>query len=218
MLRWRFRLLQRHRYDRLVLEEVAGKPFLVLPQVFNPALFIASQLLARALNPRLVPPGSTVLDMGAGSGIGAVFAAQWAARVVAVDINPEAMRCARINALLNRVDDRVEAVQGDLFAPVQDEQFDVVLFNPPFYRGAPRDALDQAWRSLDAVERFAAGLRSHLKPGGYALVVLSSEGEAESYLQAFRANRLGVETAIRRDVINESLTVYKLSDADIEIC
>ncbi len=214
ILQWRFRLFQRHRYNRLVLEEVAGKPILVLPQVFNPALFAASQLLAQALNPRLIPPGSTVLDMGTGSGIGAVFAAQWAARVVAVDINPEAVRCARINALLNRVDDRVEAVQGDLFAPAHNERFDVVLFNPPFYRGAPHDALDQAWRSVDAVERFAAGLRRHLNPGGCALVVLSSDGEARSFLQAFRANRLEVEAVSRQDVINESLTVYKLSDAE----
>jgi len=214
VLQWRFRLFQRQRYNRLILEEVAGKPILVLPQVFNPALFTASQLLARALNPRLVPPGSTVLDMGAGSGIGAVFAAQWAARVVAVDVNPEAVRCARINVLLNRVDDRVEVIPGDLFEPVGDEQFDVVLFNPPFYRGAPRDALDQAWRSVDAVERFAAGLRRHLNPGGYALVVLSSDGEAESFLQAFGANRLDVEAVFQRDVINELLTVYKLSDAE----
>ena len=211
LLQWRFRLFQRHRYDRLALEEVAGKPILVLPQVFNPGLFDTSQLLVRTLNARLIPPGSTVLDMGTGSGIGAVFAAQWARRVVAVDINPAAARCARINALLNQVDDRVEAHQGDLFAPVQGQQFDVVLFNPPFYRGTPRSALDHAWRSTDTVERFAAGLRSHLTPNGHALVVLSTDGETDAFLRAFRANHFDIEVVARRDLINETVTIYRLS-------
>ena len=211
LLQWRFRFFQRHRYDRMVLEEVAGKPILVLPQVFNPGLFDTSQLLVRTLNARLIPPGSTVLDMGTGSGIGAVFAAQWARRVVAVDINPAAARCARINALLNQVDDRVEAHQGDLFAPVQGQQFDVVLFNPPFYRGTPRSALDHAWRSTDTVERFAAGLRSHLTPNGHALVVLSTDGETDAFLRAFRANHFDIEVVARRDLINETVTICRLS-------
>jgi len=211
LLQWRFRFFQRHRYDRMVLEEVAGKPILVLPQVFNPGLFDTSQLLVRTLNARLIPPGSTVLDMGTGSGIGAVFAAQWARRVVAVDINPAAARCARINALLNQVDDRVEAHQGDLFAPVQGRQFDVVLFNPPFYRGTPRGALDHAWRSTDTVERFAAGLRSHLTPNGHALVVLSTDGETDAFLRAFRANHFDIEVVARRDLINETVTICRLS-------
>ena len=58
----------------------------------------------------LIPPGSIVLDMGTGSGVGAVFAARNAARVVAVDVNPEAVRCARINVLLHHIEDRVDAV------------------------------------------------------------------------------------------------------------
>jgi len=214
LLRWRFRFFQRHRYDQLVLEEIAGRPILVLPHVFNPGLFDSSQLLVRTLDSRLIPPGSSVLDMGSGSGVVAVFAAQWARRVVAVDINPAAVRCARINTLLNRVDDRVEARQGDLFAPVTGERFDVVLFNPPFYRGTPRDALDHAWRSPDVAERFAAGLRGHLTPDGYALVALSTDGEAEAFLSAFRANRFEIEVVLRRDLINESLTLYHLSASD----
>lgn len=210
LLRVRFRLFQRHRYDRLVLEWIAGKPMLVLPEVLNPGLFAPSQFLVEKLSPALVPPGSIVLDMGTGSGVGAVCAAQWARRVVAVDINPAAVRCARINALLNRVEEKVDVRQGDLFAPIQDERFDVVLFNPPFHRGAPRSALDHAWRSLDVAERFAAGLRAHLAPGGCALVVLSSDGETDSFLEAFRASQLKVDLIDRRDRVNEIVTLYRL--------
>jgi len=183
----------------------------VLPQVFNPGLFDTSQLLARSLNSCLIPPGSTVLDMGTGSGIGAVFATQWAKHVVAIDVNPAAVRCARINALLNHVEDRVDVLEGDLFALVQGRQFDVVLFNPPFYRGAPRDALDRAWRSTDVVERFAAELRGHLTPTGCALVVLSTQGETPAFLNAFRANGLAVEIIAERNVVNEVVTIYRLT-------
>src|SRR5205823_1604642 len=111
----------------------------------------------------LAPGGpGRALDMGTGSGIGAVFAARAGYRVVGVDLNPEAVRCARINALMNRLEDRLEAREGDLFAPVAGERFDLILFNPPFFRGEPRDALDMAWRSVDVLERFAEGLPSAL--------------------------------------------------------
>jgi release factor glutamine methyltransferase len=211
LLRLRYRLTQRHRYGQLVLEHVNGRPLLVLPQVFNPALFHSGAWLAELLDARLVPPGATVLDMGAGSGVGALAAARLARRVVAVDINPHAVRCARINALLHELDERIEVRQGDLFAPVAGERFDVVLFNPPFFHGAPRDALDHAWRSLDVVERFAAQLPQYLTPTGCGLVVLSSDGDTPAFLDAFRASHLQAAVVARRNLINETLTVYRLS-------
>jgi len=210
VLLWRFRLFQRHRHDRLVVESIAGCSIIVLPQVFNPTLFQSSEFFFRSFNPGLIPRGSVVLDMGTGSGLGAIVAARWADRVTAIDINLEAVRCARINALLNHVDDRVEVIEGDLFAPIGDRRFDVVLFNPPFFRGAPHSALDRAWRSNDVVERFAAGLRTHLTPRGHALVILSTDGDTENFLNAFRANGFTVEIVAQRDVIVEVLTIYRI--------
>ncbi len=154
--------------------------------------------------------GFSILDMGTGSGVGAVFAARRADRVVAVDINPHAVRCARINALLNGVEGTVEVREGNLFAPVAGERFDLILFNPPYFRGAPRDPLDHAWRSLDVVERFATELRHHLTPAGYALVVLSTDGDTPAFLSAFERNHLDITVAARTELINETLTVYQL--------
>ena len=142
----RFWLLERHRHRALVLERVRGIPILVLDDVFNPALFGSSELLLRALPP-LVRPGMRVLDVGTGSGLLAVGAARLGAQVVAVDLLPAAVRCASINALLNGVDDRVEVHQSDLFASAVGEQFDLVLFNPPYFHGRPRAAWETAWRS-----------------------------------------------------------------------
>jgi release factor glutamine methyltransferase len=127
---------------------------------------------------------------------------------VAVDINPSAIRCTRINALLNAVS--VDAREGDLFGPVEGERFDVVLFNPPYYRGVPRDALDHAWRSPDVIERFSTALAAHLTPQGHALVVLSSDGEHNRFLMALDEAGLKHTVVAQRDLINETLSVHKV--------
>ncbi|MBX5445304.1 MAG: methyltransferase [Sphaerobacter sp.] len=182
----------------------------VLPGVFNPVLFRTGAYLAEVAE-SLVPLGGSVLDLGTGSGVGAIVAARRAARVVAVDINPAAVHCARINAASNGVGDRVEVRQGDLFTPVAGERFDLVLFNPPFYRGTPRDDADRAWRSEDVPERFAAELAAHLAPGGSALVVLSSDGDAPGFLRAASSAGLAIEVIAERDLINEVLRIYRIT-------
>ncbi len=219
----RHRLLG-YRYRRLVVERVEGVPFIVLPDVFNPVLFRTGAFLAQTLQhtARSSPEGrqralcgwaereenATVLDMGTGSGVAAVFAARAGASVVAVDVNPEAARCARLNAILNHCEDRIEVREGDLFAPVGGQEFDLVLFNPPFFRGPPRDTLDRAWRSEDILERFAAGLGGHLKPEGQALIVLSTDGEWQAALEALRVNSFAATSIARRNFGNEIVTVY----------
>ena len=203
----RYRRLSR-RYGRLVLERIDGVPLVVMPQVFNPVLLRSGALMARALGRLPLRAGLSVLDLGTGSGVGAVFAARCGAAVVAVDINPEAVRCARINALLNRVDERVEVRTGDLFEPVAGLRVDLVLFNPPYYRGVPRDNLDRAWRGEDVFERFAAGLGRVLAPDGYALLTLSTDGDCDELLAELEAAGFSREIVERTDLINEVVTVY----------
>lgn len=213
-LKLRYRLLTR-RYGRLVFEVIDGVPLVVLPEVFNPVLLRSGALMARAVDRLALENASSlsVLDLGTGSGVGAVFAARRGLSVVAVDINAEAVRCARINALLNHLEERIEARLGDLFEPVRGRKFDLVLFNPPFYRGTPRDNLDHAWRSQDVFERFAAGLGKALAPGGYALLTLSTDGDGEELLALLRAARFRTEVVEQNDLINEVVTIYAIRAA-----
>lgn len=208
LLAARYRLFQTHRHNRLILEEVAGRPILVLPQVFNPKLFRSGEFLAQSLGPHTIPPGSTVLDMGTGSGVGAVFAARWAGRVIAVDINPEAVRCARINALIHHLEHQIDVRQGDLFDPVSGESFDVVLFNPPYYRGQPRDPLDRAFRADDVIERFTAGLDAILKPGGRALLVLSSDADPPTIVERMRQHKFRAAVLYEKELLHETVLIY----------
>ena len=204
-----YRLTGKDRYDDFRVERVHGAPFMVMPSVFNPKVPRTGEFLAAQLDSRLVGPQAEVLDMGTGSGVCAVIAARYARRVVAVDINPEAVRCAGINAMLNHVEHKIDIRHGDLFAPVK-ERFDVVLFNPPFLLGTPRDDRDRAWRSNDVAERFAAGLDAHLKPDGFALVLLSTFGDASVFLEEFRKRGYAISLLARRRFVNEALAVFKL--------
>ena len=133
-----FLFLRRRRHRRLVLEELGGVSLVVLPDVFHPGLFFSSKLLAEVVG-REPLEGKQVLEVGTGSGFLALLAARRAQRTIGTDINPEAVRALRINALLNRLEDKVEARQGDLFASVTGEQFDVIIFNPPYFVGEAKD-------------------------------------------------------------------------------
>jgi hypothetical protein len=87
---WRYRLLQRHRHEDVVLEHVDGLPLLIMPGVLNPNLMRTGAFFAAQLGPDLIGAHAEVLDMGTGSGVCAVVAARYARHVVAVDINPSA--------------------------------------------------------------------------------------------------------------------------------
>ena len=205
-----YRLTGKHRYDDFRLEHVLGVPLLVTPSVFNPKLPRTGAFLAAHIDAQLIAGDAEVLDMGTGSGVCALFAARHAQRVVAVDVNAAAVRCARINTLLNHLEQKIEVRHGDLFAPVAGERFDLILFNPPFLRGTPRDDRDRAWRSDDIAERFAAGVRAHLKPHGSALVVLSSFGGAEPFLEEFRRQSCAISVLAARTFPTERLAIFRL--------
>jgi release factor glutamine methyltransferase len=205
-----YRLIGKDRYDDFRLERVHGVPILVTPSVFNPKVPRTGAFLAAQLDGGLLRGRAEVLDLGTGSGVCAIFAARHAQRVVAVDINPAAVRCAGINARLNHLEHRIEVRHGDLFAPVAGERFDLIAFNPPFLRGTPLSDRDRAWRAPDVAERFAAELGNHLKPGGCALLVLSTFGDARAFLEQLRQRGFAISVLAKRRFVNERLAVFRL--------
>ena len=208
LLRRVYALTGRARYDDFRFERVLGMPIVVLPTVANPKVLRTGAFLASRIHARLIGADAEVLDMGTGSGICALVASRTARRVVAVDINPAAVRCARVNALLNGLETRIDVRQGDLFGPVAGERFDVVLFNPPFLLGTPLDDRDAAWRSSDVAERFAAGLAAHLKPDGVAFLLLSTFGPACARFETeLRERGFHLEVVARKRFINETVTL-----------
>ncbi|MFC3982442.1 DUF7059 domain-containing protein [Streptosporangium jomthongense] len=88
----------------------------------------ASANLAQLVSRR---PAGRVLDLGTGCGVQVLHLAGRAEEVVATDVNPRALRMARLSWALSGIEG-VEARQGSLFEPVEGERFDLVVSNPPF--------------------------------------------------------------------------------------
>lgn len=208
------RAYYRRRMRRPYLEQLDEVSLLMMPEVFNGVVFRTGVDLARYVAALPQPTAQrSALDMGTGSGIGAVAAARRGYRVTAVDINPQAVRLAQINAVINRCEQHIDVREGDLFSPVAGQQFDLVLFNPPYFRGVPRNDLDRAWRATDVLERFAAGLPDALAPAGTALIVFADDGDTEGLLCALRCNGLATETVACRDHGAWNVRIYRAEAA-----
>jgi 16S rRNA (guanine1207-N2)-methyltransferase len=82
-----------------------------------------------------VEPNSDVLDIGCGYGIIGLVAARAGARVTMVDDDLLAVRCAKASIQVNDLDSGCRALASDLTAEVRDQQFDLVVSNPPFHQG-----------------------------------------------------------------------------------
>lgn len=136
-----------------------------VPADFVPGLTGAGTSLAR-LTPR--ERVGDALDLGTGSGFHALLAARCADRVVATDINPRALAFAELNAELNGITN-VELRSGDLFAPVADERFDLIVANPPFVVGPDRRYIFRDG-GPGFVERVVRGATAALRDGGVAVV------------------------------------------------
>jgi methylase of polypeptide subunit release factors len=200
------RITGAHRQERVRLEQVHDTSLIVLPSVFNPRLLRTGAYFASVIAQRRLGAAGAVLDLGTGTGVCAVFAARHARRVVAVDINHAAVKCAALNAALNH--QYVDCRQGDLFTPVGAQRFDAIFFNPPFVVGAPLDARDCAWRSTDVAARFAAGLEAHLAPGGHAYLLLSTFGDACAlFIEELAARHYDMAVLATKRYINERVTI-----------
>lgn len=207
----------RRRVNRVVVERVAGRDFVVLPDVFNPVLFRTGKYLAEYLRelPQagFAPDGTRLraLDVGTGCGIHAIFAENLGYRVDAIDINESAISCARMNLVLNDCEAGVDIHMGDLFDPVIGRRFDLVICSLPKFRGKPTTAFEIGWRSTDVIERFAATLPEVLKRDGFALVLLTTHGDDEGMLTALLDAGLAVSVADRRHYGVEIMTIYRVS-------
>lgn len=136
-----------------------------------------SHLLGEAIRSE-ARAGELVLDMGTGSGVNAVLAARNGARVVAVDINPEALEAARVNADRNGVGKLVDVRHSDVFSSVT-ESFDLIVFDPPFRWFAPRSLFEAAMtdEGYGAMTRFFRRALDHLLPDGRMLIFFGTSGD-----------------------------------------
>ncbi len=177
--------------------------FDVVENVYEPAE--DSFLFAENL---VIGESDVVLDMGTGCGILGVVAAERAGIVVAVDVNPYAVCCARENAMLNGVFDKFLFMQSDLFSAFRvGERFDVILFNAPYLPSNGDEGcswLGRAWwggiGGRQVIDRFIDDAPKYLRRDGFIFLMQSSLCGLDETVRRFVENGLEASVVARCDL------------------
>jgi release factor glutamine methyltransferase len=145
-----------------------------------PDVYAPHPLGLAVIVPDEVREGDRVLDMGTGSGVNGIVAASRSRDVLAVDVNPAAVACARDNAERNGVADRVEVRVSDLFQNASG-RFDLIIFDPPFRWFRPRDMFERGTADEDyrTLTTFFDQASDHLEPGGRILLSFGTTGDID---------------------------------------
>ncbi len=207
---WFYRpLLQRYlRKDRTYTYD--NLELVILQGVFHPAFFGSTFAFLEFLKQQSLK-GKKILEIGCGSGLLSLEAARMGARVVAVDINPEAVRCTRDNARRNGL--QVEAIESDLFTALPAEQFDCLIVNPPYFEGVPEEEASHAWYSGEGHQffhRFFEQLPQYVKPKGKSWMVLSEVCELARIHRIAEQGRCMMKECYRSQRVFEQFMIYEI--------
>ncbi|MBB5466003.1 ribosomal protein L3 glutamine methyltransferase [Paraburkholderia sp. CI2] len=169
-----------------------GYRFYVDERVIVPRSFIG-ELLQDGLQPYVEDPEQVgaVLELCTGSGCLAVLAAHAFpnADVDAVDLSAPALEVATRNVLDYHLDERIALFEGDLYAPLAERRYDVIISNPPYvnatsmqelpaeYRHEPEMALAGGADGMDIVRRIIADARNWLTEDGVLVIEIGNERE-----------------------------------------
>jgi len=185
--------------------------FYILSDVYEPSE--DTFLLAENLD---VEANGMVLDMGTGCGILAVLSAFKASRVFAIDINPKAIRCAKVNARRNEVSEKINFICGDLFRPLKrGVLFDLILFNAPYLpvEEEPREWIEYAWAGgrcgRKVIDRFLNDVSIYLRRNGKLLLVQSSLSNIEKTLTVLENEGFKAEIIDKRSFFFEEIALIK---------
>jgi release factor glutamine methyltransferase len=167
--------------------------FVICENVYDPAE--DSFLFAENLN---INKDDYVLDMGTGSGILGIIAAEQACKVVAIDLNPHAIRCANQNAKLNSVNGKMHFIRGDLFAPLnKGAYFDTVLFNAPYVPSEENELdfwLGRSWAGgitgRQVMDKFILQAPKYLQKTGKIMFMQSTLTSVADTVNKFAVNGL----------------------------
>lgn len=172
-------------------KEFMGLPFKVTPDTLIPrpdTEILVENVLANLAEDETVQ----IVDIGTGSGaiILSLLANLPKARGKTVDIAVKAVEVAKENAVRLQVADRCEFLVGDLFAPLQDSKFDVIVSNPPYIPQKDIATLEADVRAYEPV--------SALTDGGDGLSYyrrLLAEGKRYLKENGFIALEIGIHQA-----------------------
>lgn len=152
-----------------------------------------SYLLADNL---IIEPGDSVLEIGTGTGIIAMYASKITDDITVTDINFDAVELADHNFRQNNIEN-IEILFGNLFEPVKNRKFDVILFNTPYLPTENGDvindnlnyAFDGGLNGRKVIDKFLDEVKNHLNDHGKVQIIQSSLSNNDETLR--RLDELG---------------------------
>jgi release factor glutamine methyltransferase len=149
-----------------------GIRLVIPPAVFHPGFFFSTRLLLRYIA-SLPLKNKLLLELGAGSGLIALYTARQGAQVTATDINPVAIQSLEMNRQSNRIP--LTVIESDLFTNIPKQAFDIIAINPPYYKKQPGTPAEYAWYCGEQGEYFQqlfSGLQLYMHAQSIVLMVL----------------------------------------------
>ena len=146
-----------------------------------------SYLLAENLE---IKEGQSVLEIGTGSGIVAMYASRLTDKITVSDINFDACELARKNFEDNNIEN-IEILFGNMFEPVENRKFDVILFNTPYLPTEDDEVIDDTinyafdggLNGRKVIDLFLNEVGNHLNDGGIVQMIQSSLSGNEETLE-----------------------------------
>jgi release factor glutamine methyltransferase len=176
-----------------------------------------SYLLADNLQ---IKEGQSVLEIGTGSGIVAMYASRLTDRITVTDINFDACLLAERNFKDNGIEN-IEILFGNMFEPVETRKFDVILFNTPYLPTEDDEVLDDTinyafdggLNGRKVIDIFLDEVSNHLNDGGIVQMIQSSLSGNEETLEKFDEMGFIPEIAASEHFFFEDITLinaYKI--------
>ena len=203
-----FKALVKRRGNREPLQYITGRqefwsmPFKVSPKVLipRPETELLVEEAIKAVKMTFPQEDSlNILDIGTGSGaLAAAIAKEMkSASIIGVDISDEAITLAGENIELNNLSSSVTLLQGDLFKPVGEKRFHLIVSNPPYIphlelkglqpevsQYEPLSALDGGKDGLDYYRELIPKAPKHLQPEGW-LMLEHGMGQSDHIISIF---------------------------------
>lgn len=170
-----------------------------------------SYMLAENL---LINKGQSVLEIGTGSGIVAMYASKLTDNVTATDINYNAIELAEKNFKANNIEN-IELIFGNLFEPVKDRKFDVILFNTPYLPTENDEilnddlnyAFDGGLDGRKVIDIFLNEVKNHLNDGGIVQLIQSSLSDNDKTLDILDKQGFVSEIAVSEHFFFEDIVL-----------